>query len=86
MDTGNPKFDGIYSVLDTGPSIHGKMLDLYSTFSPLRRNITEAEVGKAAMFLLSDLASGISGETLHVDSGFHCMGAPPLDAFAGKEL
>lgn len=63
-----------------------KMLELYETFSPLRRNITEAEVGKAGMFLLSDYASGISGETLHVDSGFHCMGAPPLDAFAGREL
>lgn len=63
-----------------------KMLELYETFSPLRRNITEAEVGKAGMFLLSDYSSGISGETLHVDSGFHCMGAPPLDAFAGREL
>lgn len=58
-----------------------KMLQLYETFSPLRRNISEAEVGKAAMFLLSEYASGITGETLHVDSGYHVMGGPPLDAF-----
>lgn len=58
-----------------------KMFQLYETFSPLRRNITAEEVGKAAMFLLSDYASGISGEVMHVDSGYHCMGGPPLDAF-----
>ena len=63
-----------------------KMLQLYESFSPLRRNITEEEVGKAGMFLLSDLASGITGETLHVDSGYHIMGGPPLDAIpAGTE-
>ncbi len=58
-----------------------KMFQLYETFSPLRRNITAEEVGKASAFLLSDNASGISGEILHVDSGYHCMGAPPTDAF-----
>ena len=46
-----------------------KMLKLYDTFSPLRRNITEEEVGKAGMFLLSDLASGITGENMIVDQG-----------------
>jgi len=61
-----------------------KMLTLYETFSPLRRNISEEEVGKAAMFLLSDYASAITGETLHVDCGYHIMGGPPLDAFDGK--
>ena len=58
-----------------------QMMKLYETFSPLRRNITPAEVGKAAAFLLSDAASGITGETLHVDSGFHIMGAPPESAY-----
>ena len=57
-----------------------KMMKLYETFSPLRRNITPGEVGKAAAFLLSDAASGITGETLHVDSGYHIMGAPPDSA------
>ena len=56
------------------------MLDLYKTLSPLRRNVEADEVGKTGMFLLSDLASGITGETLHVDSGYHIMGAPPADA------
>ncbi len=61
-----------------------KMLTLYETFSPLRRNISEEEVGNSGMFLLSDLASGITGETLHVDCGYHIMGGPPLDALSGS--
>ena len=56
-----------------------KMLKLYSSFSPMRRNITPQEVGKIGMFLLSDVASGITGETLHVDAGYHIMGAPPTE-------
>ena len=48
--------------------------------SPLRRNVTPEEVGKTGMYLLSDLASGVTGEVLHVDSGYHIMGAPPADA------
>ena len=56
-----------------------QMQKLYQNFSPMRRNITHEEVGKSAMFLLSDLASGITGETLHVDAGYHVMGAPPMD-------
>ncbi|MFD2169559.1 enoyl-ACP reductase FabI [Tumebacillus lipolyticus] len=42
--------------------------------SPLRRNITQDEVAKTALFLASDLASGITGETIHVDAGYHIMG------------
>ena len=61
-----------------------KMLQLYETFSPLRRNISEEEVGKSGMFLMSDYASGITGETLHVDCGYHIMGGPPLDAFGNQ--
>lgn len=57
-----------------------KMQQLYETFSPLRRNITFEEVGQAGAFLLSDAAGGITGETLHVDAGYHVMGAPPLEA------
>lgn len=56
-----------------------KMMKLYETFSPLRRNVTAEEVGRTAAFLLSDMASGITGENVHVDSGYHVMGAPPLD-------
>ncbi len=56
-----------------------QMLDLYSGMAPLRRNITAEEVGQSGMFLLSDLASGISAEVLHVDCGFSRMGAPPAN-------
>ena len=58
-----------------------QMMKLYESFSPLRRNITPEEVGKTAAFLLSDAGSGITGENLHVDSGFHIMGAPPETAY-----
>lgn len=56
------------------------MLKLYEVMAPMRRNVTAEEVGKAGMYLLSDLASGVSGEVHHVDSGYHVMGAPPADA------
>jgi enoyl-[acyl-carrier protein] reductase I len=55
------------------------MLKLYDKMAPLRRNITADEVGKSGMYLLSDLASGVTGEVLHVDSGYHIMGAPPAE-------
>lgn len=56
-----------------------KMTKLYETFSPLRRNVEFDEVGRAGAFLLSDQAAGITGENVHVDCGYHVMGAPPLD-------
>ena len=42
--------------------------------APMRRNITPEEVSKAALFLCSDLSSGITGEILHVDTGYNIMG------------
>jgi enoyl-[acyl-carrier protein] reductase I len=42
--------------------------------APLRRNITQEDVAKTALFLASDLASGITGETIHVDAGYHVIG------------
>jgi enoyl-[acyl-carrier protein] reductase I len=48
--------------------------------APLRRTVTTAEVGDTAMFLLSDLARGITGEVLHVDSGYHVVGMKAEDA------
>jgi enoyl-[acyl-carrier protein] reductase I len=50
------------------------MLKISREKAPLRRNIEPAEVGKAALFLLSDLASGITGEVLYVDAGYNIMG------------
>ena len=48
--------------------------------SPLRRNVTIQDVGKAALFLLSDLGSGTTGENLQVDAGYHVVGMKAVDA------
>src|SRR5262245_15214998 len=50
------------------------MLHMSREKAPLRRGIEPAEVGKAALFLLSDLSSGITGEVLHVDAGYNILG------------
>lgn len=42
--------------------------------SPMGRNVTKEEVGKAALFLCSDLASGVTGEIMYVDAGYNVMG------------
>ncbi len=47
--------------------------------SPLRRNVTQADVGKSAMYLLSDLSSGVTGETHHVDAGYHMVGLAAIE-------
>jgi len=48
--------------------------------SPLRRNVTIDDVGKSALYLLSDLGSGTTGEVLHVDAGYHVVGMKAVDA------
>src|SRR6186997_2644173 len=48
--------------------------------SPLKRNITQEEVGNSALFLLSDLGSAVTGENLHVDAGYHIVGMKAEDA------
>ena len=48
--------------------------------SPLRRNVTIDQVGSAALYLLSDLSSGVTGEIHHVDSGYHTVGMMATDA------
>jgi enoyl-[acyl-carrier protein] reductase I len=58
--------------------------------SPLRKTVTIDEVGNSALYLLSDLASGVTGENLHVDSGYHVVGmkavdAPDIDAATGRK-
>ena len=58
--------------------------------SPLRRNVTQEEVGKASLYLLSDLGSGTTGEVLHVDAGYHVVGmkavdAPDIDVVTGRK-
>jgi enoyl-[acyl-carrier protein] reductase I len=54
--------------------------------APLRRNIRTVEVGNAALFALSDLGTAVTGETIHVDGGYHILGAMSASApseFAG---
>lgn len=48
--------------------------------SPLRRTVTQEEVGKSALYLLSDLGSAVTGEVLHVDAGYHVVGMKAVDA------
>ncbi|MBA2650069.1 MAG: enoyl-ACP reductase [Legionella sp.] len=50
-----------------------KVQSAYASITPLKRNITADEVGNAAAFLCSDLASGITGEIVHVDAGYHAV-------------
>lgn len=48
--------------------------------APLRRTVTIDDVGKSALYLLSDLGSGTTGEVLHVDAGYHVVGMKAVDA------
>jgi len=57
-----------------------KMLHQVAAVNPLRRNVTQEDVGNAAAFLCSDLAAGITGEVLYVDGGYHNVGMSFGDA------
>ncbi len=48
--------------------------------SPLRRTVTIEDVGRSAVFLLSDMSAGVTGEILHVDAGYHTVGMKAVDA------
>ena len=50
------------------------MVDYYTENSPLRKELEADHVGSTAAFLCSPMAAAISGETLHVDMGYHAMG------------
>jgi enoyl-[acyl-carrier protein] reductase I len=58
----------------TAIGIIDEMIEYCSTNSPLREAMTASEIGVTAAFLLSPLASGITGTTVYVDKGFHAMG------------
>lgn len=49
------------------------LMDIVAEKAPLKRGVTAADVGNAGVFLLSDLANGITGEVMYVDSGFNIM-------------
>ena len=50
--------------------------------APLKRNVTTEEVGRAGLYLLSDLGSGVTGEVHHVDCGYHTVGMVAVDSAA----
>ncbi len=52
----------------------GSLLSYVGEKSPMKRNVTVSEVGNTALFLVSDLSSGITGETIYVDCGYNIMG------------
>ena len=51
----------------------------FANTAPLRQNITQEDVGNAALYLCSDLAAKVTGEVLYVDSGYNIMGVPDLE-------
>ncbi|NNF95832.1 MAG: enoyl-ACP reductase [Halobacteria archaeon] len=70
----------IKTLAAAGISNFRKMLNEVENTAPLRRNVTIEQVGNAAAFLCSDLASGITGEITYVDSGYNMIGMRPLDS------
>lgn len=70
----------IKTLAASGIQDFGKLLGFVASHAPLRRNVTIEDVGNAAAFMLSDLASGITGEITYVDCGFsHGMGLNQAD-------
>ena len=69
----------IKTLAAAGIGSFGKLLSLAEKQSPLRRNVTIEEVGNAAAFLCSDLASGITGEITYVDAGFNTTAVGSLE-------
>jgi enoyl-[acyl-carrier protein] reductase I len=64
----------IKTLAAAGVSDFRKMLEHVQTNAPLRRNVTQDEVGNVAAFLCSDLASGVTGEITYVDAGYNITG------------
>ena len=69
----------IKTLAAAGISDFRRMLNMFEKSAPLRRNVTIEEVGNAAAFLCSDLASGITGEIIYVDGGYHIVGMSAAD-------
>lgn len=64
----------IKTLAASGISDFKTMLKIHAETSPLKRNTTQQDVAGAALYLLSDLASGVTGEVHYVDSGYNIMG------------
>jgi enoyl-[acyl-carrier protein] reductase I len=70
----------IKTLAAAGIGSFGKLLAYNARHAPLRRNVTTEEVGNAAAFLCSDLASGVTGEVMYVDGGFNTTALGSVDA------
>ncbi len=66
----------IRTLAASGVKSFRKMLSYYESNTPLQRNVTQEDVGNVAAFLGSDLSTGITGEIIHVDSGYSITGMP----------
>jgi enoyl-[acyl-carrier protein] reductase I len=64
----------IKTLASAGIKGFSKILEHMREHAPLRRNVDQTEVADSALFLLSDLSRGVTGEILHVDSGYHIIG------------
>ena len=64
----------IKTLAAAGISGFNKILDIYKEKSPMKRNITSDDVANVAYFLISDLSSSITGQTIYVDNGFNIVG------------
>lgn len=64
----------IKTLAASGVSGLKSMLDNLKAVSPLRANVSQQDVGRVSGFLLSDLSQGVTGETIHVDAGYHIVG------------
>ncbi|HEY8595565.1 MAG TPA: enoyl-ACP reductase FabI [Devosiaceae bacterium] len=74
----------IKTLASSGISDLRSMLAYQEANAPLRRNVTTDEVGTAAMYLLSDLASGVTGQIQYVDGGYSILGMNMIDPAAGE--
>ena len=64
----------VKTLASSGISDFNSMLTSHASTAPLRRNTTQNDVANAALYLVSDLSSGVSGEIHHVDAGYNVMG------------
>ncbi len=69
----------IKTLAASGIKNFSKLLGYMETTAPLRRTVTIEEVGNTAAFLLSDYASGITGDIVYVDAGFHAVGVADVE-------
>ncbi len=64
----------IKTIAARGVKDFSQMLKTYEEKVPLRRTVDQSDIGDTALYLLSDLSRGVTGETIHVDAGYHIMG------------